>query len=374
MTLPLTPQMRELLRPGNLHRFCHLWTVTRLDGTIHRFTDHSRPIQKTVINTWDPFSDTTTTWYPGGFKASARMKADEIVDVHVEFGGAYPESPTANDITFEDLRGRDMVGATVKEEVVDWRYPWAGAFDSQLFYVDDLQFDHEKFTLECNGFSRFLKAVKTLTYSLSCRHTLGDTGCGVDLTLGNFSYSNTVGTVLDSRNEFTISTPSGTHDDDWYAGGFCEFTSGLNNGVALDVRTYTMSSGRVLLTTDAPRTIQVGDAFTIYAGCNKSVDHCRDKFLNTTTSGVGLNIGATPYIPGPHFLHSLNVGLGGFTIPPVGISHPDLLDDVQENPEGNFLDGGLMFAPSTDVMDTFDVAIYFMNGGGIDAPSIALGP
>lgn len=76
----------------------------------------------------------------------------------------------------------------------------------------------------------------------------------------------------------------------YYAQGALEWTGGANAGAVSSVK-LNYADGRVVLLvpTDAP--IRIGDAFTIYPGCNKTVATCRDKFANLSRNR------ATPFIP-----------------------------------------------------------------------------
>jgi hypothetical protein len=84
-------------------------------------------------------------------------------------------------------------------------------------------------------------------------------------------------------------TPLG-EDSGWFDFGLITFTSGNNNGLSGEVLSYV--PGQWTLEIPFPYTIQVGDTYTMLAGCDKSLGTCKDKFSNV------VNMRAEPYLPG----------------------------------------------------------------------------
>ena len=76
----------------------------------------------------------------------------------------------------------------------------------------------------------------------------------------------------------------------YFAYGYVKFTSGANAGYAMEVRSF--SPGAVGLAIPFPNAIAVGDAFTIVAGCDRSMGTCKTRFNNL------VNFRGEPYVPG----------------------------------------------------------------------------
>lgn len=111
----------------------------------------------------------------------------------------------------------------------------------------------------------------------------------------------------DIRKEFTVTelTPNsgGTiagkdfFPDDSMNGGVVTWLTGSNAGRSMEIKDFVADDG-VTITQDLvlflkmPFDIQVGDKATIYRGCDKSRDTCRDIFANVR------NFGGFPDIPG----------------------------------------------------------------------------
>jgi len=86
-----------------------------------------------------------------------------------------------------------------------------------------------------------------------------------------------------------ICTPLGG-DTGYFDFGVITFTSGNNVGLSMEVRCYV--PGQITLQLPMPYQCQVGDAYTMHAGCDKSVTTCHDRFSNV------VNFRGEPYLPG----------------------------------------------------------------------------
>jgi len=144
------------------------------------------------------------------------------------------------------------------------------------------------FTL--NNFGRMMNApFPKNIYQSSCRHLLFDAQC----TLNAASYA-VGGTVLAGSTasvvQATPATPGGSGN---YALGQIVFSSGRNAGFRRMVTSWDRVSAFQLLY-PLPYVPAVGDAFTIYPGCDKSLGGggCAG-FGNT------VNFGGEPYVPLP---------------------------------------------------------------------------
>lgn len=73
--------------------------------------------------------------------------------------------------------------------------------------------------------------------------------------------------------------------------GVLTFTSGLNNGLSMEVRSYV--PGQITLQLPMPYAIAAGNTYTMHAGCAKSlVDDCKGRFNNV------FNFRGEAYLPG----------------------------------------------------------------------------
>jgi len=138
--------------------------------------------------------------------------------------------------------------------------------------------------------------------------TSGTTEPAWDTTIGNqttdgtvvwecyraLQVNGTVNTVTD-RSNFSANLDSQDDPDGFFTFGVIKFTSGKNNGVEREVKQHTSSGANpqsFLLYEPLPFDLQAGDTFTVTAGCDKTLPHCRDKFNNT------YNRRAEDFVPG----------------------------------------------------------------------------
>jgi hypothetical protein len=80
----------------------------------------------------------------------------------------------------------------------------------------------------------------------------------------------------------------------WFTAGKLTFTSGANDGLAMEVKTHRRDDDGVSieLWQTMPEPVAPGDTFTVTAGCDKRFATCRDRFDNT------VNLRGFPHIPG----------------------------------------------------------------------------
>lgn len=122
-------------------------------------------------------------------------------------------------------------------------------------------------------------------YQPGCLHTLYDTGCGLSkaaLGAATTAASGSTRQVLNCG----LAQAAGYFDQ-----GAVTFTSGANNGVTRNVKSY--APGVVTLSYPLPSLPSVGDGFTAYPGCDKKQATCSSKFSNLA------NFRGFPYVPVP---------------------------------------------------------------------------
>lgn len=122
-------------------------------------------------------------------------------------------------------------------------------------------------------------------YQASCLHTVYDAGCGINKAA--WANNRTVASGSDTRTlNCTLTQANGYFDQ-----GFLIFTSGQNAGAYRTVKSYVV--GQLRLSLALPFAPSVGDAFTVYRGCNGSLQTCNDVFNNK------IKFRGYPFIPIP---------------------------------------------------------------------------
>lgn len=123
-------------------------------------------------------------------------------------------------------------------------------------------------------------------YQSGCLNTLYDSAC--TLNQASFAVS---GTASSGSTASVINATLGQATG-YFSLGKMKFTSGVNSGVWRGVKQYINGSpSTIALTAPFPQTPSTGDAFTIYAGCDKTMATCTNRFSNLA------NFRAAPFIP-----------------------------------------------------------------------------
>jgi uncharacterized phage protein (TIGR02218 family) len=263
------------------HRFSTIWDIERtVDGVFLRFTDHNENITFSG-NVYAP---------AGGFNASARESKDALRGTNVDFIGVI----SSGAITTKDLAEGRYRAAKITERVVDWRYPFAGAFITRKYFVESIRWNGETWEVQLGTLGRFLRHPVGKVITRSCPYVLGDADCTVDL--GPFTESGLSVNTVTSRKKFRlVSATVAAQPDDWFKYGFVDWLTGDNAGFTTDVAASTGVGGNTVeidLFISAPGAVQAGDTFDLVAGCEHTADACKTKFSNFD------NHGGYPHVPG----------------------------------------------------------------------------
>jgi uncharacterized phage protein (TIGR02218 family) len=135
--------------------------------------------------------------------------------------------------------------------------------------------------VEFRGLSQYLNQTTGRVYTACCDTDLGSTRCGANLV--PYTVSGAVSAVVDS-DTFRDNTTANIINkaDGWFSYGLLTWLTGNNAGRNVEVRSFTVSGGNYTFNLIEPMwdPIQVGDTFSVYAGCDKTLDTCKTKFNN----------------------------------------------------------------------------------------------
>ncbi len=263
----------------------HAILIKRQDGQLYGFTSHD------VSFTMD-----ITSWGFAGqtqflFDARQGLEASSIVTT-AGLGVDNLELTTLDDgtlfITDDILQGRWR-----NAEFRIFRYNWSAspvtiANDVETLIrgtFGEITINRDTIKLELRGLTQKLQQPIGSVSTKTCRARLGDSKCTKSLT--SFTHTATVTTVT-SNSQFTATAL--TQAAGYFTEGVLTWTSGNNNGISEKVRSHS-AGGVISFILPMVRAIQVGDTFSIIAGCNKTLETCRDKFNNV------LNFQGEPHRP-----------------------------------------------------------------------------
>ena len=258
-------------------------------------------------------------------------------------------------VTEGDIAAGKYDGAAVEIFIINWADVSEGAIPLHRGTIGEIKRDGNMFVAELRGLKQMLQQNITESYSSTCRATLGDSRCKIridpptwvtvtaytvrddaeggsgsvvkpvtqnarhfkctvagtsggpeptwDTTIGNPTTDGTVtweaiqalslsGTVTGVTSLTTFADTTLTEDDGFWALGKVTWLTGDNAGRSMEVKESTSSGGIIQLYLPMPDTIQVGDTFTIEAGCARLINDCLTKYDNVNNARM------EPYIPG----------------------------------------------------------------------------
>jgi uncharacterized phage protein (TIGR02218 family) len=193
-----------------------------------------------------------------------------------------------------DLAAGRYDAAGVELWLVDWSEPSLRVLLAKG-RLGEVRRDGAVFTAEMQGLSEQLAADTGRLYTATCSADLGDGRCTVDLTAAGLRGSGTV-SALTANSAFSA-TGLDTFADGWFTAGKLTFTSGSNDGLAVEVKLHRAAAAVTLELWQAmPQPIAAGDTFVVTAGCDKRFATCHDRFNNV------VNFRGFPHIPGNDFV------------------------------------------------------------------------
>lgn len=247
------------------------WRVTRRDGISQYFTDHDED----VVVAGDRYLARTGI-VPSAVTSQAGLAVDNL-----ELEGLLDSESITREALLAGLYDR----AELDIFMVNYAAPDEGRLHIKTGWLGEVTLQEGTYMAEVRGLSAALQQTIGDVYTPTCRAQLGDARCGKNLTA--YTFTGTVNTV---ENEFTFTDAARTEPNGYFAYGHITFTSGANAGLSMEVRDF--ASGRFGLFLPLPHAVQVGDAYSVVAGCDKRIDTCSTRFANA------LNFRGEPHLPG----------------------------------------------------------------------------
>jgi len=251
------------------------WKATLTNGTMVLATAHDQNIE------YPPSSgniyQSTSAYTPSTVVGTADLSVDNL-----ELEG-FLASPS---ITEADVLSGAWDYASIEMFVVNYKDLSMGRDLIRKGTLGEIKAGRTQFTVELRGLLQKLsKHIVKLT-TKDCQHNLGDARCQVDLVP-----ITVIGAITEVTNARLFKDTSRTEAADWFAGGLLTWTSGLNDGLEMEVRRST-AAGIIELQEAMPFEVQVGDTYSVYAGCTKRfTEDCITKFNNS------VNFGGFPDLP-----------------------------------------------------------------------------
>lgn len=293
----------DLLLGTNVFVMADLYTYTLVSGAVLRFTNADIDIIYSG-NTWTSRSvmhDTQSTRTTGHWKVGLGVDSWQAV---VTPRTIDPVTGTLNPDQIDGqaflaaVRSGSLDGATVRVDraysttwpttAAQWgNFSITGIVTIFAGRVAAIDIDRLSVTVTLNDMRELLTSlVPRNTWQAPCRHILYDAGC--TLSAGTFKVTTacTAGSTKGILLSAAVPGGSGTFQQ-----GRIVMTSGANQGKQRMVRTWV--SGTFTLIAPLPFTVNTGDTFDAYPGCDKTFSGGCTAFSNTA------NFGGMPFIPAP---------------------------------------------------------------------------
>ena len=249
------------------------WKITRTDGTVLCFTDHDADI---AVEGLRYLASSGIT--PTAVSSQLGLSVDNLELQGMLQDGSLSEA---------DILAGKYDHAAVSIFMVNHQSPADGVLPLKSGWLGEVSLNGGAFTAEIRGISAMLQQEIGQVFTSTCRAQLGDARCGIDLS--GFTVTGTVTAAAASSYQFTDSAR--TELTNYFAYGLITFTSGANSGLSMEIRSF--AGGAFQLFLPMPNNVQVGDAYTAVAGCDKLFDTCVGRFNNA------LNFRGEPDVPGP---------------------------------------------------------------------------
>lgn len=271
-------------------KLCQCWKITRRDNISFAYTTHNEKVTFMGVE-YKPCSSLSATAFESGL-----LNSNEGGDV--EINGILSDG----NITEHDLAHGLFDGATVEVYLVSWDSDTlSGTKRIGKGIIGDTTQGGSGYKAQVLTISAKLSQTPLIdVFSPSCRYTLGQGLCPVNLT--SYQYSGTVTAVLPRSSLSRVRNrqffDSGiTQSNGYYSLGKILWLTGANAGITAEVKDYFSANDLISLWEPMPFEIQNGDTYIMTPGCNKSFDDHTVKFSLTADT-----YGGQPDLPGNDYL------------------------------------------------------------------------
>ena len=265
--------------------FADCFTFTLATGTIYAWTN----VDYTVTYNGTTFSCIGPLVQGLKFKQSVGLEVDKQQITIV----ARPTDLISGAPALEAIRSGAFDGATVERDRVFLTTP-AGTviggvmlFHGRVSTVDNVGRTSAQIAVASDLVILDYDMPRNL-YQSTCLHTLYDFGCG--LNRSTYAATGTVG-LGSTTTLIKTSVALAAH-----RAGSILFTSGANANVRATVKSVVAGTSLTLMY-PLPNSPSVGDAFTVYQGCDHTTGTCQPKLNNLS------NFRGFPWIPPPQIAY-----------------------------------------------------------------------
>ena len=247
------------------------WLLTRTDSVVMGFTDCDEDIIFDGVTYYANTGITPSTNKSNCDMSVDNMEADSILN--------------SDFITEADISAGLYDFAAIEVFLVNRADVSMGSLIIRTGTLGEITIDKGKYTVEMRGMVQQLTQSVGRIISPLCDANFGDSRCTLSLTA--YTFTATVTSVTDNGTFFATGL---TQAINYFSNGRLTWTSGSNNGRSIEVKGFVQT--QVILSLSMGYDIQIGDTFTIVAGCDKTSATCLNTFNNL------INFRGFPDVPG----------------------------------------------------------------------------
>lgn len=280
---------------GDVTRLTIGGVIYKNDDTIVRCTQHDEDLE------------ITTGHFTGLYLSMAAVSASDLksgADMSVdnmEITGVLSDELSFSGFDVQEIEAGLFNNAPYETFLCQWDNPSLWQKKLKRGYLGEITRTYEqRFTAEWRGLFQLMQQQVGKTLGERCDvKRFGDARCGFDLTAA--AVHATVASVTSNRRfdltflDLPVDTASGYFDL-----GEVVFTSGsnVNPFIVGQIKRDSFSGtlGQIDLWESLPYDVQVGDAVTLYPGCDRTFDACKQHGRNDSFRGHGRWIPGIPSI------------------------------------------------------------------------------
>ncbi|MDX1742973.1 MAG: DUF2163 domain-containing protein [Ruegeria sp.] len=260
---------------------CRCWAIRRKDGREYGFTDHDMKLSFEGID----FKAST------GLTASVIEQATGLSIDNSEAMGALSDAA----VTEEDIEAGRFDGAEVRAWLVNWAKPEQRILQFKGS-IGEMRRAGGAFHAELRGLTDLLNRPLGRIYQKPCTAVLGDGFCNFNLNAPSYHAEAEVVSLI-SHAVLQVKGAEAPNSA-WFKHGRVDVVSGQAQGLWAPIKAdERLVGGRnITLWSGITGGLAVGDRVKLTAGCDKSMDACRNKFNNF------INFQGFPDLPGEDWM------------------------------------------------------------------------
>jgi uncharacterized phage protein (TIGR02218 family) len=264
-----SPLQEHLL--SDVTTLCTCWKLTRRDGVVLGFTDHDLPL---TIGSVIYHAST-------GFNATAVASSDALNVDNLDVEGILASEA----ISEEDILRGAYDFAEVQVFMVNHQDITQGTLPLRTGWMGEIAWNGERFIAEIRGLTQKLSQTMGEVYSPTCRASLGDGRCRVDMTTRTVT-----GTLTSVISATVVRDNARTEASGTFTGGILTLTTGENSGLFMEITRF--HHGQFTFALPLPYLPENEDGYIATYGCDKRATTCKDGFSNL------LNFRGEPHVSG----------------------------------------------------------------------------